>query len=72
MFLTRIGFGSSAVVTGDITQVDLSAAQRSGLEHVLEILAGTPGIGFNHFDARDVVRHPLVQRVIEAYERGGG
>lgn len=71
MFLTRIGFGAKAVVTGDVTQVDLSAAQRSGLEHVLEILSGTDGIGFNYFDARDVVRHPLVQRVIEAYERGG-
>ncbi|MGM0701401.1 MAG: PhoH family protein [Pseudomonadota bacterium] len=68
MFLTRIGFGSTAVITGDITQVDLPRGQHSGLIQVLEVLKGTPGIGVTHFSAKDVVRHPLVQRIIEAYE----
>ncbi|SDK14330.1 PhoH family protein [Billgrantia gudaonensis] len=68
MFLTRIGFGSTAVITGDITQVDLPRGQNSGLIQVLEVLKGTPGIGVTHFSAKDVVRHPLVQRIIEAYE----
>ena len=68
MFLTRIGFGSTAVITGDVTQVDLPRGQTSGLIQVLEVLKGTPGIGTTHFAAKDVVRHPLVQRIIEAYD----
>lgn len=72
MFLTRIGFGSTAVVNGDITQTDLPARQRSGLRHVIEILQGVDGVGFQFFNARDVVRHPLVQRIIRAYEADGG
>ncbi len=67
MFLTRIGFGSTAVITGDITQVDLPRGQRSGLRHALEVLGGVDGISFTRFDARDVVRHPLVQRIVTAY-----
>lgn len=69
MFLTRIGFGSTAVVTGDITQVDLPRHETSGLREAMRLLNSIEGISFTHFDARDVVRHPLVQRVIEAYER---
>ena len=69
MFLTRIGFGSTAVVTGDITQIDLPGRQRSGLVHVLRVLEGVEGISFTHFSSKDVVRHPLVQRVVEAYAR---
>ena len=69
MFLTRIGFGSTAVVTGDITQTDLPAKQLSGLRHVLDVLADVEGIAFIHFDSRDVVRHPLVQRIVDAYAR---
>ncbi|GHC36754.1 PhoH family protein [Aidingimonas halophila] len=68
MFLTRIGFGSTAVITGDITQVDLPRGQSSGLIQVLNVLKDTAGIGVTHFAAKDVVRHPLVQRIIEAYE----
>ncbi len=68
MFLTRIGFGSTAVVTGDVTQVDLPRGQSSGLIQVLDVLKETPGIGVTHFAAKDVVRHPLVQRIIEAYD----
>ena len=68
MFLTRIGFGSRAVVTGDITQTDLPAGKQSGLSHVLNILRGVEGVAFTHFDAQDVVRHPLVQRIVKAYE----
>ena len=68
MFLTRIGFGSTAVVTGDVTQVDLPRGQTSGLIQVLDVLKETPGIGVTHFAAKDVVRHPLVQRIIEAYD----
>ena len=68
MFLTRIGFGSTVVVTGDITQVDLPPRTRSGLKHVLEVLKDVKGISFTHFSSRDVVRHPLVQRIVEAYE----
>lgn len=67
MFLTRIGFGSTAVVTGDITQIDLPRGTLSGLRHVLQVLKGVKGISFTHFGARDVVRHPLVQRIVEAY-----
>jgi len=69
MFLTRLGFGSRAVVTGDITQVDLPRQQRSGLRHAIEVLRGVEGVAFTFFSARDVVRHPLVQRIVQAYER---
>ncbi len=73
MFLTRIGFGSKAVVTGDITQTDLPAGRQSGLSHVVELLRNVEGVAFTFFDAQDVVRHPLVQRIVQAYEsRGGG
>ncbi len=69
MFLTRIGFGSTAAVTGDVTQVDLPGSRPSGLRHVVEILRGIEGIAFTFFTSRDVVRHPLVQKIIDAYER---
>ena len=69
MFLTRIGCGSTAVITGDITQVDLPKGTKSGLHHVIEVLKDVPGISFTHFQPKDVVRHPLVQRIVEAYER---
>jgi phosphate starvation-inducible PhoH-like protein len=69
MFLTRIGFGSRAVVTGDITQTDLPRGKESGLKQVGRILEGVPGIAFIHFGAEDVVRHPLVQRIVSAYAR---
>jgi phosphate starvation-inducible PhoH-like protein len=68
MFLTRIGFGSKAVVTGDITQVDLPNAKQSGLRTVIDILRGVHGIAFTMFTSKDVVRHPLVQRIVQAYE----
>jgi phosphate starvation-inducible protein PhoH and related proteins len=68
MFLTRIGFGSKAVVTGDITQIDLPSARQSGLRTVIDILRGVQGIAFSMFTSRDVVRHPLVQRIVQAYE----
>ena len=68
MFLTRIGFGSSAVVTGDITQIDLPNRQESGLNNAMKILEGVSDIAFIMFTPRDVVRHPLVQRIVEAYE----
>jgi phosphate starvation-inducible PhoH-like protein len=68
MFLTRIGFGSKAVVTGDITQVDLPNTKASGLRTVIDILRGVRGIAFTMFTSRDVVRHPLVQRIVQAYE----
>ncbi|MDT8388729.1 MAG: PhoH family protein [Thiogranum sp.] len=68
MFLTRLGFGSTAVVTGDITQVDLPKHVRSGLRHVIEVLSDVEDIGFTHFDARDVVRHPLVKKILDAYQ----
>jgi len=69
MFLTRLGFNSVAVVTGDITQSDLGGEQRSGLSEALEILQGVEGIGFTSFTEKDVVRHPLVQSIVLAYER---
>jgi phosphate starvation-inducible protein PhoH and related proteins len=72
MFLTRIGFGSRAVVTGDVTQTDLPAGKQSGLSHVVAVLRDVPGVAFTFFDARDVVRHPLVQRIVQAYESHGG
>jgi phosphate starvation-inducible PhoH-like protein len=68
MFLTRIGFGSTAVVTGDITQVDLPRDRASGLRHVIDVLKRVDGVSFTFFQAHDVVRHPLVQRIITAYE----
>ena len=69
MFLTRIGFGSTAVVTGDITQCDLPKHQKSGLRHVIEVLEGVKGIGFTFYQAQDVVRHSLVQKIVHAYDR---
>jgi phosphate starvation-inducible PhoH-like protein len=72
MFLTRIGFGSKAVITGDITQVDLPRGVYSGLRHGLEVLDGVDGIGITRFTSADVVRHPLVQRIVEAYDRFEG
>ncbi len=68
MFLTRIGFGSNAIVTGDVTQIDLPKHVLSGLKHVRGVLDGVEGIGFCDFQARDVVRHPLVQRIVGAYD----
>jgi phosphate starvation-inducible PhoH-like protein len=75
MFLTRIGFGSRAVVTGDLTQTDLPAGRESGLKQAARILGGIEGIRFVRFQARDVVRHALVQKIVSAYDRadaGGG
>jgi phosphate starvation-inducible PhoH-like protein len=69
MFLTRIGFGSTAVITGDVTQIDLPRQTLSGLRHVIEVLKGVEGISFTFFQAKDVVRHPLVQKVVQAYEK---
>ena len=68
MFLTRIGFGSTAVITGDATQMDLRRGSQSGLTHASNILTGVEGIGFTWFANKDVVRHPLVQRIVEAYD----
>ena len=68
MFLTRIGFGSHAVVTGDITQIDLPPEQKSGLKHAASILDEVDGVAFTFFSPRDIVRHPLVRRIVEAYE----
>ena len=69
MFLTRIGFGTKAVITGDITQIDLARGQKSGLIEASRILNGVRGIAFTRFTSADVVRHPLVQKIIDAYER---
>lgn len=69
MFLTRIGFGSRAVVTGDITQIDLPSGQTSGLKNAIEVLQDVDGISFTYFTPKDVVRHELVQRIVEAYEK---
>ncbi len=69
MFLTRIGFGSKAIVTGDVTQIDLPDGKRSGLNEAQRILGGIEGIGFCRLTDRDVVRHPLVQKIIKAYEK---
>jgi len=68
MFLTRIGFGSTAVVTGDITQIDLPRGENSGLIHVRDVLRNIEGIKFTQFVSKDVVRHPLVQKIVDAYE----
>ena len=72
MFLTRIGFGSTAVVTGDVTQIDLPDGRRSGLRHAAEVLRQVNGIAWTWFDTRDVVRHPMVSRILDAYEAAGG
>jgi phosphate starvation-inducible PhoH-like protein len=71
MFLTRIGFGSTAVITGDVTQIDLPKHQLSGLKHASKILQNVEGISFSFFSARDVVRHPMVQRIVQAYDKAG-
>ncbi|MEO8959625.1 MAG: PhoH family protein [Rudaea sp.] len=68
MFLTRIGFGTVAVITGDVTQVDLPRSTRSGLRQAVEVLRGVDGISFTFFTSRDVVRHPLVAKIVRAYE----
>ncbi|MBK9132366.1 MAG: PhoH family protein [Gammaproteobacteria bacterium] len=72
MFLTRIGFGSTVVVTGDVTQIDLPRERVSGLRHAIEVLRDVEGISFVFFQARDVVRHPLVQSIVAAYDRAEG
>jgi phosphate starvation-inducible PhoH-like protein len=72
MFLTRLGFGSKAVVTGDITQTDLPRHQLSGLRNAIDILPGVEGVAFTMFTSKDVVRHPLVQRIVQAYESRTG
>ncbi len=69
MFLTRLGFGSTAVVTGDLTQTDLPKHVKSGLRDAIEVLHDVDGVSFTFFEARDVVRHPLVARIVSAYER---
>jgi len=69
MFLTRLGFGSKAVVTGDITQIDLPAGHTSGLIEAMKVVSQIEGIAFVHFDERDVVRHKLVQQIVKAYEK---
>jgi len=69
MFLTRIGFGSTAVITGDVTQIDLPRGTASGLRQVIDVLKDVDGIAFTFFQAKDVVRHPLVQRIVGAYDR---
>ena len=68
MFLTRIGFNSKAVITGDITQIDLPRSTKSGLRHAIEVLEKVPELSFNYFDSRDIVRHPVVAKVVQAYE----
>ncbi|MFT4179278.1 MAG: PhoH family protein [Thermomonas sp.] len=68
MFLTRLGFGSTAVITGDMTQIDLPKHQKSGLKDAVEVLRGMNGVSFTFFESRDVVRHPLVARIVNAYE----
>jgi len=72
MFLTRIGFGSVAVVTGDVTQIDLPKTMTSGLKHAMQVLDGVPNISFTHFRNEDVVRHPLVQAIVRAYDAHEG
>ena len=69
MFLTRLGFGSTAVVTGDLTQIDLPKHVKSGLKDAIDVLRDVDGVSFTFFEARDVVRHPLVARIVSAYER---
>src|SRR5690349_11824973 len=72
MFLTRLGFGSKAVITGDVTQIDLPTARQSGLVEAMKVVGNVEGISFIHFDEKDVVRHPLVQQIVKAYEAYGG
>jgi len=72
MFLTRLGFGSKAVITGDVTQIDLPTARQSGLVEAMKVVGNVEGIAFIHFDEKDVVRHPLVQQIVKAYEAYGG
>ena len=69
MFLTRLGYGSKTIITGDVTQIDLPRGKQSGLKTVLRILAGVKGIGITYLNKNDIVRHPLVQRIIDAYEK---
>jgi len=69
MFLTRIGFGTTAVINGDPTQIDLPRGQPSGLKHAAQVLEGVQGISFTHFTSKDVVRHPLVQKIVDAYDK---
>ena len=71
MFLTRTGFGSTAVITGDVTQIDLPKHQLSGLKQAAKILKDVDGISFSYFSAQDVVRHPMVQRIVRAYDKAG-
>jgi phosphate starvation-inducible PhoH-like protein len=68
MFLTRLGFGSKAVITGDVTQIDLPPGRTSGLVEAIKVVGSIEGISFIHFDDRDVVRHKLVQQIVKAYE----
>jgi phosphate starvation-inducible PhoH-like protein len=68
MFVTRLGFNSKAVITGDVTQIDLPNARRSGLIEAMEVLKNVEGLAFVHFDETDVVRHQLVQRIVHAYD----
>jgi phosphate starvation-inducible PhoH-like protein len=68
MFVTRLGFNSKAVITGDVTQIDLPNARRSGLLEAVEVLKSVDGLSFVHFDEGDVVRHHLVQRIVRAYD----
>ena len=72
MFLTRLGFNSKAVITGDVTQIDLPNERRSGLVEAIEVVGKIEGISLVYFDERDVVRHSLVQRIIKAYDEYGG
>ncbi|KAA9132470.1 PhoH family protein [Marinihelvus fidelis] len=71
MFLTRIGFGSTAVITGDITQIDLPSRQQSGIKQAIEVLRDVEGVSFTWFKSVDVVRHPMVQKIVEAYDAAG-
>jgi phosphate starvation-inducible PhoH-like protein len=68
MFLTRIGFGSTAVITGDMSQIDLPRGVNSGLVHACSVLESVEDISFTHFESRDVVRHPIVQSIVDAYD----
>jgi phosphate starvation-inducible PhoH-like protein len=69
MFLTRLGFGSTAVITGDVTQIDLPRGTRSGLKQAMDILQDVDGLSFTFFNSKDVVRHSLVQKVVQAYDK---
>ena len=72
MFLTRLGFGSKAVITGDVTQIDLPTGRTSGLTEAMKVVGNVEGIAFVHFDDKDVVRHALVQQIVKAYEAYSG